>query len=124
MVKVALSLLVKAGASSTVSVNCWVLAGAVLLVAVRVRGYLPPVPTAGVPDSRPTVESDTPFGRVPFSVKVGAGNPLAVAVNVPFWPAVNVVEAALVIAGASFTVSVNCWVASGATPFAAVNVIG
>ena len=39
-------------------------------------------------------------------------------------PTVKVLLARLVNAGASFTVSVNCWVASGATPFAAVNVIG
>ena len=77
-----------------------------------------------MPDSRPAVESDTPFGREPFSVKVGAGKPVAATVNVPFWPAVNVVEAALVIAGASFTVSVKSWVASGVTPLAAVRVMG
>jgi hypothetical protein len=45
-------------------------------------------------------------------------------VNVPDVPSVNVVVFALVIAGAWFTVSVKFCVALGATPLAAVIVIG
>ena len=85
-----------------------------------VTGYDPPVPAAGVPDSAPVVElRATPLGRVPVSLKVGAGKPLAVTVKVPVVPTVKVVELAEVMAGASSTVSVKLWVASGATPLVA-----
>ncbi len=47
-----------------------------------------------------------------------------VTVNDPAAPTVNVVLAALVIAGAWLTVSVKACVPSGRTPFAAVNVSG
>ena len=42
----------------------------------------------------------TPVGRVPVSDSVAAGNPVVVTVKVPAVPIVNVVLAALVIAGA------------------------
>src|SRR5918994_6324472 len=70
------------------------------------------------------VSNVTPAGRVPVTEKVGAGKPLAVTVKVPAVPATNVVVAALVMAGASFTVNVNACVLSGPTPFDAVNVSG
>ena len=66
----------------------------------------------------------TPFGNVPLSLHVDAGFPVAVAVNVPAVPTVNVALFALVIAGGEFTVSEKLWFAFGATPFCAVNVIG
>ena len=47
-----------------------------------------------------------------------------VTVNVPAVPTVKVVWSALVMVGAWLTVSVNAWVASGATPLLAVMVIG
>ena len=47
---------------------------------------------------------------------------MVVTVNVPAVPTVNVVLSALVMAGAWSTVSVKLWVASGATPLAAVMV--
>src|SRR5579872_4006591 len=62
---------------------------------------MPPVPVAGVPLSRPVeVSKVIPEGRVPDSVKVGAGDPVAVTVKLPDVPAVNVAAPALVMAGA------------------------
>ena len=76
-----------------------------LLVAVMVMGYEPTVPSAGVPLSTPVVElSVTPLGSAPVSVKVGAGEPVAVTVNVPGVATVNVALVALVIAGGTPTV--------------------
>ena len=42
----------------------------------------------------------TPPGRAPLSLTVGVGEPVVVTVNVPDAPVVNVVAAALVMAGA------------------------
>ena len=42
-------------------------------------------------------------------MSAGVGQPVVVTVNVPAVPTVNVVEAALVIAGAWSTVSVKLW---------------
>jgi len=56
------------------------------------------------------IEKVTPPGSRPDSLSVGAGKPLAVTVNVPGVLAVNVVLLALVMVGASLTVSVNAWV--------------
>jgi hypothetical protein len=64
----------------------------------------------------------TPLGKVPVSLNVGAGKPLAVTVNVPAVPTWKVVLLALVMAGTWFTVSVKVWVAFGLTPFWAVMV--
>jgi hypothetical protein len=90
---------------------------------VNVIGYVPPA--VGVPDRIPAaVLNVTPFGSVPLSVHVGAGVPVAVTLNVPAVPTVNVTLFALVIDGAEFTVNVKFWLAFGATPFCAVSVIG
>ena len=66
----------------------------------------------------------TPLGSAPVSLKVGAGLPVAVTVKLPAEPTVKVAELAEVMVGASSTVSVKFWVASGATPLVAVMVIG
>jgi hypothetical protein len=52
-----------------------------------------------MPISTPALKV-TPLGNVPDSVIAGAGNPVAVTLNVPDEPAVNVVLIAFVIAGA------------------------
>lgn len=59
---------------------------------------------AGVPLSTPAVLKVTPLGRLPLSVNVGVGKPVAVTVNDPAVPTANVVLLALVIVGAWFTV--------------------
>jgi hypothetical protein len=82
---------------------------------------------AGVPPSTPAEVKVTPAGSVPVSLKVGAGIPVAVAVKDPTAPTVNVVAAALVMAGAWVdwtTVSVKLWTAFGVTPLEAVMVMG
>ena len=80
---------------------------------------------ADVPLSAPVeVLNVTPEGSAPDSERAGAGVPVAVTVNVPAVPTVNVVFVALVIAGAWFTVSVKFCVALAPTPFCAVIVIG
>jgi hypothetical protein len=66
----------------------------------------------------------TPAGSVPLPLNVAAGAPVAVTVNVPAVPIVNVALFALVIAGAEFTVSAKFWLAFGATPFCAAIMIG
>src|SRR5215472_4438532 len=65
----------------------------------------------------------TPLGNVPVSLNVGVGLPVAVTVNVPAVPTVNVVLLALVITGAVFTVSVKAWAAGVPTPLVAVKVM-
>lgn len=67
------------------------------LLAVKVIGNEPP--TDGVPLRTPAVKV-TPDGKVPDSVMVGVGKPVAVGVKVPAVLTVNVVLLALVIAGA------------------------
>ena len=67
--------------------------------AVNVIGYVPAVPDAGMPLSTPALKV-TPLGNVPDSLIAGAGNPVAVTVNNPDEPTVNVVFIALVIVGA------------------------
>jgi hypothetical protein len=62
---------------------------------------------AGVPERTPALLRVTPLGRVPVWEKVGVGNPLAVTVNVLAVPTVKLLELALVIAGAWFTVRVK-----------------
>ena len=78
---------------------------------------------AGVPLSTPVALSVTPLGSVPLSLNVDAGNPVAVTVNEPAVPTLNVVLFALVMAGAWFTVSVKPCVPFGATPLLAVMVM-
>jgi hypothetical protein len=66
----------------------------------------------------------TPLGSAPVSLNDGMGAPVAVTVNVPAVPTVNVVLLALVIPGAWFTVSVKLCDASVPTPLCALIVIG
>ena len=101
-VNVAAFALVIAGAWSTVRVKVWVALGVTPLAAVKVRGYVPPVPAAGVPLSTPVAALNvTPLGNVPLSLSVGVGAPVAVTVKVlPAVPAVKVALLALVMAGA------------------------
>ena len=66
----------------------------------------------------------TPLGSVPPSLKLGAGNPVTVTVNVPAVPTVNVVLFALVIAGAWLTVRVKLCTALLPTPLLALKLIG
>jgi hypothetical protein len=106
-----------------VSVKFWVALPEVL-VALNMIGYVPPVPAAGVPLRTPVVVLNvTPVGNVPVSLNVGAGVPVAITVNVPGVPTVNVVLLPLVITGAVFTVSVKLCVAGVPTVLLAVNVM-
>ena len=69
------------------------------------------MPAAGVPLRTPVAALKlTPLGKVPVSLSVGAGEPVAVTVKVPLLPAVNVCCSASVKAGVCVTVSVNVWV--------------
>jgi hypothetical protein len=95
--KVVLLALVMAGAWFTVSVKFCVAAAPMPLVAVKEIGKVPDC--VGVPDNLPP-ENVTPVGRVPDSLIVGVGKPVAVTVNVLKVPVANVVLLALVIAGA------------------------
>src|SRR5207245_8355425 len=93
------------------------------LLAVKVMGYVPFVPAAGVPLRTPVVVLNvTPVGSVPVSLNVGAGNPVAVTVKVPAAPTENVVLLALVMAGAWSTISVKLCVVVHEL-FIALNVI-
>ena len=99
--KVALLALVNAGAWFTDRVKFCVALEPTPFNAVKLIGYTPPIPAAGVPLSTPVVVLNvTPVGSNPVSVKVGAGSPVAVTVKVPGAATVNVVLLALVIAGA------------------------
>ena len=63
---------------------------------------MPAVPVAAVPLSTwVLVLNETPLGRAPLSLYVGAGKPVVVTVKVPAVPTTNVVWSALVIAGAA-----------------------
>jgi hypothetical protein len=57
--------------------------------------------------------NEIPPGRVPVLARDGVGEPVAITVNVPAAPIVNIVLFALVIVGAAFTVRVKFCVASG-----------
>src|SRR6267378_2489101 len=124
-VNVVLLALVMAGAWLIVRVKLWVAFVPTPLVAVKVSGYVPPVPAAGVPLKTPVATLKVrPRGSVPVSLKVGAGKPVAVTVNEPAVPTVNVVLLALVMAGAWLIVRVKLWVAFVPTPLVAVKVSG
>ena len=85
-------------AAATVNVKHWVAGVPIPLVAVKVIGKDPVA--VGVPASTPDTKV-TPAGSVPVVlVMVGAGLPDAVGVKVPAVPAVKVVVAAEVNAGA------------------------
>ncbi len=83
------------------------------------------VPLAvGVPLRIPVaVLNVTPVGNVPVSASVGAGEPVAVTLNDPSAPKVNVVLFPLAIAAVWFTARVKLCVASAPTPLCAVIVI-
>jgi hypothetical protein len=127
-VNVALVPLVIAGAWSTVSVKVCVASVPITLCALMLSEYVLPVNAAGVPASVavpfPLSTNVTPVGSAPVSVSAGSGKPVVVTVKVPAWPTVNVVLAALVIAGAWPIVSVKFCVALLPTPLLAVNVMG
>ena len=91
------------------------------MLAVKEIAKLPDC--VGVPDKTPP-ENVTPVGRVPASVIVGVGEPVAVTVNVPAVPTTKVVLFALVMAGAWLTVSVKLCVAWVPMPLFAWKVIG
>src|ERR1700688_2610405 len=74
------------------------------LVAVRVSGYVTPLPDAGVPLSIalpfPLSVNTTPIGSVPDSLKDGVVVPVVVTVKLPAAPTVKIVLLALVTVGA------------------------
>src|SRR5207245_1028663 len=114
-----------AGAWFTVRVKLWVALAPTPLAAVKVMGYVPAVPAAGVPLRTPVPALNvTPPGNVPVSLKVGAGKPVAVTVNEPAVPTVNVVLLALVMAGAWLIVRVKLGVAGTRPLLGAGNVTG
>jgi len=82
---------------------------------VKVIGYEPIVPAAGVPLSVavPFALSlkVTPAGSAPVPIRDGTGNPVVVTVKVPAAPTAKAVLLALVIAGASLIMSVKFCVA-------------
>ena len=90
--------------SCTVSVKVCEASGEIPFEAVIVRGYVPPVPSAGVPESvavpSPLSVNETPDGSAPDSLSDGVGTPLVVTVKLPARPVWNVVFEALVMAGA------------------------
>lgn len=124
VVKVVLPALVIAGGWSTLRVKDCTASGDTPLEAVIVIGYAPPVPAAAVPLSNPAELSVTSLGRAPVSENVGTGKPVAVTLKVPAVPTLNAVLLALVILGASSTVSVKLCVAFGKMPLVAVITIG
>jgi hypothetical protein len=78
------------------------------LATVNVKGYWPPVPSAGVPLRRPVVAlKRTPRGSAPLSVRTGTGKPLLVTMNELAVPSRNCVVFGLVIPGAGLTTSVK-----------------
>src|SRR5262249_43926996 len=104
-VNVVLFALVKRPASLMFSVKVCVPGAPTPLGAVKVRGWGPPVPAAGVPPSvavpSPLSTKVTPDGA-PLWVTAGLGVPRVVTVNAgPAVPTVSVALAALVIDAAS-----------------------
>ncbi len=65
---------------------------------MKVIGYVPLVPAAGVPASAPIAAVNvTPVGNAPVSLRVGVGVPVAVTMKDPAVPTINVVLLLLVI---------------------------
>ena len=94
------------GFSFTVSVKGWLAGDPTPLVAVKVIGNAPD--WVGVPESTPVeVSKLTPFGKVPVSPSVGAGEPVALTVNEPLVPSVKVVLDAEVIAAGEVKVNLS-----------------
>ncbi len=107
----------------TVRVKLCVASPPTPLWVVNVIGKMPLA--VGVPLRIPVaVLNKTPVGNGPVSASVGAGEPVAVTLNDPNAPKINVVLLALLIAAAWFTARVKLCVASPPTPLWAVNVIG
>jgi hypothetical protein len=97
----------------------WVAFDPTPLLAVMVMGYVP-VFADGVPLSKPEVVKVTPAGNDPDSLNDADGYALAVTVNEPGAPLVNVAAAALVKTGAWSIVNVKFWVAFEPTLLLAV----
>ena len=75
-----------------------------------------------MPESAPVAASKViPPGRAspPSSVSSGVGNPPAVTLTMPGDPTTKLVLESEVIAGASFTVRVKCWMKSMPMPLRA-----
>ena len=125
IVNEALFALVMAGAWLTVSVKLCCAGEPTPLVAVMVSGYAPPVAADGVPAivavPLPLSVKVTPAGSVPVRVMVAVGPPVVVTEKVPGLPTTNVVEVALVMAGAAFTFNVKDCTAGEPMPFEALN---
>ena len=103
---------------TTVNVKLCVPAGATPLVAVIVKVDTPVA--IAVPESTPAEDRLMPAGSVPaVTANVGAGEPDAVTLKVPKLPAVNVVDAALVMVGAELSVNVNVGETSPGAPVGA-----
>jgi len=85
------------------------------LLAVTVTRKLPTASAAGDPEivavPLPLSTKARPAGRVPVSVRAGAGKPVVVIVNVRAVPARRAVNDGLVIAGPATTVTVAVSVA-------------
>src|SRR5207245_10839400 len=98
-----------AGAWSIVRVKLWVAFVPTPLVAVKVIGYVPPSPAAGVPLKTPvpTLNVSHP-GNVPVSLRVGVGKRVATTGNEPAVPTGNGVLLALGMAGAGLVVRSGC----------------
>ena len=102
-VKIALAGEVMTGAEPTVSVKDWVTGVPIPFDAVTVIGKTPF--WVDVPESTPVEVRVTPVGRVPVSLSVGAGVPVAVTVNEPRVPLVKVAEAGEVSTGVELEVA-------------------
>jgi hypothetical protein len=106
----------------TISEKLWTKLEPTPLAAVKLMLYVPAVVVPGVPLSTPVEALNvTPLGKVPASLSVGGGKPVAVTVNVPASPTVKLVVLALVIAGACWTVRIKLCTAAEPTPLEAVN---
>ena len=113
------------GASFTVNVKLCVAAEPTPLLALIVTVYAAPVPTAGVPESRPALLRVTPVGSEPeLTLNVDAGVPVAVKLNVPGVPTTKVVALPEVICEASLTVMTTARLAALPMPLLAPMVTG
>ena len=122
MVNVGVPIAPMVGAWSTCSENDCVALGATPLVAMIVRGYVPPEPEPGVPERTPPDVKLTPLGRALAVLNVGAGDPFAVTLKLPLVPTTNVVVAALVKLGARLMLIVIGSVVGEPIPLEAVTV--
>src|ERR1700710_1746508 len=104
--------------------NVWVGAVPTPLFALIVKLYVPPADALGVPARvpvpSPLLASVTPAGSAPVSEITACGKPVALTVNVPAVPVVNVVDAALGMTAAWLTTKVNGWTDGLPTPLSAV----